>query len=262
MLELAEHPTPAPFDLRHIDDQSDADLDALPFGVIGLDDDGNILRYNLYESRFARLDRNQVVGKNFFSEVALCTRNEQFEGRFRAFVREPREDHVERFDYLFDFKFGAQQVSVDLLKAPGVDRYYLLINRRKLSAPRPEFPKELLAVEQAQLAPEERDDGVVRDALERRFVDVPAPFFAALRATCDRLAPETWQVFSQEWGTQWGRRAAVDIEAACLEGPGVSLRDLPMREVGRRLTDYMSERGWGAASFDYSLTQEGILVLR
>jgi photoactive yellow protein len=261
MLDLTESPASTPFDPRTVDDRSDAELDAQPFGVIGLDDEGTILRYNLYESRFARLDRNQVIGRNFFSEVARCTQNDAFEGRFRKVVAAANDSYTERFNYLFDFKFGAQEVSVDIVKAPGVDRYYLLINRSKVSAPRPDFPVELLAVQQSQLAPDERDHGVIRDELERRFVDVPAPFFAALRATCDRLAPDTWQLFSLEWGVQWGRRAAVDLEAASLESPGVSLRDLPMREVANRVTDYLSKRGWGSLAFDFSTTPEGLIVL-
>lgn len=261
MLELAESPTPLPFDLRTIDERADAELDAQPFGVIGLDEEGTILRYNLYESRFARLDRNQVIGRNFFSEVARCTRNDAFEGRFRRFVAQANDEATDHFNFLFDFKFGAQDVSVDLIKAPGVSRYYLLINRRKVSAPRPDFPVEQLAVLQSQLAPNEGDQGVVRDDLERRFVDVPAPFFSALRATCDRLAPDTWQLFSQEWGVQWGRRGAVDLEAASLESPGVSLRDLPMREVANRVSEYLSKRGWGSLGFDFSPTHEGLILL-
>ena len=86
MLDLARPVTLAPFDPRTIDDLSDAELDALAFGVIALDEEGTVLRYNLYESRLARLDRNQVVGRNFFDDVAPCTRIEAFQGRFRAFA--------------------------------------------------------------------------------------------------------------------------------------------------------------------------------
>lgn len=259
-LSLADTPAPPAFEPDIVDEYSDDELDAQPFGVIGLDPDGTILRYNLYESRFARLDRNQVIGRNFFAEVALCTRTEAFEGRFRELIREANPAPV-RFDYIFDFKFGAQEVSIEMLKAPGVDRYYLMINRRQVSGPRPDFPVELLAAAQQDLAPDEPQQGVLRDDLQRRFVDVPAPFFAALRVTCDRLAPDTWQLFSSEWGVQWGRRAAVDLEAAALESSGKSLRDIPMREVARLLSGYLYERGWGALSFDFSRTSEGLVQL-
>jgi len=262
MLDLAETAPPSTFNSLSADERSDAELDALPFGVIALDGEGVILRYNLYESRLARLDRNQVIGRSFFAEVAPCTRTEQFEGRFRAFVAAGSEGHkAERFDFVFDFKFGAQDVGVELVRVGSADRYYLLINRRRVAAPRPAIPVEQLAALQRDLAPGEERRGVLRDELERRFVDAPAPLFAALRATCDRLAPETWQVFSTEWGVQWGRRAAVDLEAQVLESGNRSLRELPMREVSRIVASYLAERGWGLPAFDFSATVEGILLV-
>lgn len=259
MLEVAEAAAPSSIDPLTIDDRSDAELDALAFGVIGLDEEGIVLRYNLYESRLARLDRNQVVGRNFFKEIAPCTRTEAFQRRYRAFVAAADLTRSERFDFVFDFAFGAQDVSIELVRAAGGARFYLLINRRKVGAPRSDFPRELLAAAQRDLAPDEARFGVLRDELERRFVDAPAALFAALRATCDRLAPEAWQLFSTEWGVQWGRRAAVDLEASVLEAGGASLRELPMSGVARTIAVYLAERGWGLPVFDFGATAEGIV---
>ncbi len=261
MLDLARSIAQSPFDHRRVDDLSDAELDALSFGVIALDAEGTVLRYNLYESRLARLDRNQVVGRNFFTDVAHCARTEAFEGRFRDFSSQAAAGQIVRFDFVFDFKFGAQSVIVELIRAADAPRWYLLINRTSVTPPRPSFPLELLAAEQSDLAPDEAARGVIRDGLERRVVDAPAPFFAALRATCDRLAPETWQLFATEWGVQWGRRTAVDLEASALESGSRSLRDVPMREVARLTSTYLAERGWGSTSFDFTLTTEGLLVI-
>ncbi len=260
MLDLARPITLTPFDPRRVDDLSDAELDGLSFGVIALDEEGTVLRYNLYESRLARLDRNQVVGRNFFA-IAYCARTEAFEGRFRAFARTSVAGDVDHFDFVFDFKFGTQNVSIEMMRAPDAPRWYLFVNRTKVAPPRPSFPVEMLAAEQRALAPDEDRQGVLRDELERRIVDAPAPFFAALRATCDRLAPETWQLFATEWGVQWGRRTAVDLEASVLESGGRSLREVPMRDVARLVSTYLSERGWGSLSFDFALTIEGILVI-
>jgi photoactive yellow protein len=260
MLDLADSSRTAPIDLTTVDDRSDADLDALDFGVICLDEEGTILRYNLYESRFARLDRNQVLGRNFFHEVARCTANAAFEGRFRALVA-AAGSRVERFDFVFDFKFGAQHVSVEIVSALAAPRFYLLINRTAVGARRPEAPEETLAAAQAELAPGEARFGVQRDALERRFVQAPAPFFAALRATCDRLAPETWEIFATEWGLSWGRRAAVDLEASALEGGARSLRELPMSEAARLVGADFADRGWGSLVFDFGAVAEGMLVV-
>lgn len=260
MLDLAALTTPIPFDARAVDELSDAELDTLPLGVIALDDDGTVLRYNLYESRLARLDRNQVVGLNFFNDVAPCTRTEAFEGRFRAFTAAPGQGRSERFEFVFDFSFGAQEVVVELIRAATARRCYLLINRTLIAAPRTAIPVEQLAAKQRDLAPEEERRGVLRDDLERRFLDAPAHLFAALRATCDRLAPEMWQIFASEWGVQWGRRAAVDLDAAVLENGGRSLRELPMRELAGLVSGYLAERGWGALSFDFSTVAEGVLL--
>lgn len=259
MLDVTETVSPGSFNAASVDDRSDAELDALQFGVIALDEEGTVLRYNLYESRLARLDRNQVVGRNFFQDIAPCTRSDEFQGRFRTMVAAGSQPPIVRFDFVFDFKFGAQDVSIELLRAPGAARFYLLINRTRVAPPRPEFPKELLAVAQADLAPGEERLGVLRDDLERRFVESPAALLFALRATCDRLAPEAWQVFSTEWGVQWGRRAAVDLEASALERSGRSLREISMREVSGIIASYLADRGWGLPTFDFSPTAEGIL---
>jgi photoactive yellow protein len=261
MLELSAADTLPPFDPEGIDDRSDGELDALSFGVIALDEEGTILRYNLYESRFARLDRNQVVGRNFFSEIARCTRTPEFEGRFRAFAADPAGARVERFQFVFDFKFGAQDVSIELVRVPEVARFYLLVNRTRVRAPRADFPPALLAARQSDLAPDEPGKGVLRDELERRYVRAPMPFFAALRATCDRLAPDSWQIFSQDWGVQWGRRAAIDLEAASLERSGASLRELPMRRVADLLSSYFQECGFGAPRFDFEPASEGLVLV-
>lgn len=260
MITGPDSKSPSSSDLSDVDERSDAELDALPFGVIGLDDAGTILRYNLYESRLARLDRNQVLGRDFFTEVAPCTRTEAFEGRFRAFVSGPPDAPPVRFEYLFDFKFGAQEVSVELLRAPGTQRFYLLVGRRKIAPPRADFPVERLAALQRDLAPDEPAQGVLRDDLERRFIGAPAVLFAALRATCDKLAPETWELFATEWGVQWGRRAAVDLEATALEAGQSSVRELSMREAADRVSAYFAERGWGAVTFDFAPAAEGIIL--
>jgi photoactive yellow protein len=261
VLALSPSITPTPFDPHLVDDLSDAELDSLAFGVICLDDDGTVLRYNLYESRLARLDRHQVVGRNFFSEVAHCARTEAFEGRFRAFTKRSAAGEIDSFDFVFDFKFGVQHVRIEVVRAAAAPRFYLFVNRTSVAPPRPSFPVEMLAAEQRDLAPDEGQHGVLRDELERRIVDAPAPFFAALRATCDRLAPESWQLFATEWGVQWGRRTAVDLEASVLEQGGRSLREIPMREAAQLVAAYLADRGWGAPSFDFALTTEGLLVV-
>ena len=127
-------PSPRSFDASSLDRMSEAEIDALPFGVIALDDEGTILRFNLYESLLARLDRNQVLGRSFFNEIARCTRGPAFEGRFQAFVAEPSRRSAERFPFVFDFAFGAQDVVVEITRGSVDDRFYLLVNRTRVTS--------------------------------------------------------------------------------------------------------------------------------
>ncbi len=91
------------------------DLDALPYGAILMDDTGRIVAYNDAESRMARLPVEAVLGRNFFTEVAPCTRVKEFEGRFRALASDAGPG-IATFDFTFPFPFGAQRISVILTR--------------------------------------------------------------------------------------------------------------------------------------------------
>ena len=238
---------------------SDAELDALPFGVICLDPQGKVLRYNLAEARLARLDRAQVVGKSFFRRIAPCTATPEFEGRVRAFFSGTQP--VERFGYLFDFKFGAQQVEVELVRVPVNDRVYLLINRQKFDAPRGGLPEGFAAPLQTELAPDEAERGVKRDGAERRVLNVSSDFFTALHQTWLKVAPKAWRGFTREWGWQWGRHAVVELEADLLEEKTQTLRELPMKEAMTRVSQWASVRGLGTLRFDFSASKHGVFAV-
>ncbi len=238
---------------------SDAELDALPFGVICVDPDGVVLRYNLAESRMARLDRAQVVGKNFYRRVAPCTATPEFEGRVRAFL--VSGPPIDRFSYVFDFKFGAQQVEIELVRVPANDRVYLLVNRTKFSVPRAGLPMGFAAPLQAELAPREFDLGVLRDASARRVLTVNTSFFTALHQTWLKVAPRAWAGFSREWGWQWGRHAVVDLEADLLEERLVTLREISMRDAMERVSHWAVARGLGTLRFDFRAAKSGAFVV-
>ena len=262
MLEFSPPPDTqaTTFDPMKLDQSSDQELDTLPFGVIALDDEGTILRYNLYEAQFARLDRNQVLGRDFFNEVARCTRGEAFEGQFRRGVTTGATGSIARFSYIFDFRFGAQHVEVEIVRPPDVPRYYLLINRQRVGPARPE-KEAVAAVVQRELAPAESSQGVRRDPNERRMVEVPWAFFASLRATCDQLAPGTWPMFCAEWGVQYGRRLAIDLEATAIEASGRALAEVTMSEFAALLSRRLAQQGWGRAAFDFAAMREGVLLV-
>lgn len=87
-------------------------LDALPFGAIRLDAKGTVLAFNAHESRLTGRQRDAVVGKNFFREVAPCTNVRGFAGRFADGVARGKLHAV--FPYRFDFKMRPRNVTVTL----------------------------------------------------------------------------------------------------------------------------------------------------
>lgn len=109
-------------------DVSFDELDAMPFGAIVVDFAGGIVAYNQYEARLARKDRDAVVGKNFFRDVAPCTAVQAFEGRMQAFIRS-RDAVSERFNYFFPFVHGAVEVTITFIKLRGKDRILIAVER-------------------------------------------------------------------------------------------------------------------------------------
>jgi photoactive yellow protein len=108
---------------------SPRDLDGLPYGAILLDESGRILSYNDTESRMARLPIEAVLGRNFFTEVAPCTRVKEFEGRFRA-LASGQGLPVVSFDFIFPFPFGAQRVAVLLTRGANPGTVIMALLRR------------------------------------------------------------------------------------------------------------------------------------
>lgn len=100
--------------INEVSAMSKDELDALPIGVITLDKNANVLRYNKTEAELAHKDAAKVTGTNFFTDVAPCTANERFEGRFRELAAKPWG--VVNFDYRFKFPWGDKDVHVTFVK--------------------------------------------------------------------------------------------------------------------------------------------------
>ena len=103
----------APFVFQTNASIGENELDSLPFGVIQLDAQGTVLRYNAYEEKLSGLARQKVVGKNFFRQIAPCTNIQDFYGRFCEGVA-AGELHC-TFRYHFAFKRNPRDVTVTLL---------------------------------------------------------------------------------------------------------------------------------------------------
>ncbi len=98
--------------LQQIDEMAPEALDELPYGMIQLDSTGRILKYNAVESRLASIAQSDAIGKQFFTEVAPCTRVQEFYGAFKEGVETESLDTT--FQFHFAFKKNPRDVTVRL----------------------------------------------------------------------------------------------------------------------------------------------------
>ncbi|NBC86408.1 MAG: PAS domain-containing protein [Bacteroidetes bacterium] len=89
-------------------------LNRVDFGVIRLDDDGIVQFFNRYESELSGVDPEDALGQNFFNELAPCSNNRLFRGRFKDGVRKGEMD--ERFTYTYTYKMRPTLVEVRLYR--------------------------------------------------------------------------------------------------------------------------------------------------
>lgn len=90
------------------------DLNRADFGIIKIDDGGEILFFNQYESDLSGVDPEDAVGKNFFTEVAPCTNNRLFRGRFKKGLRKNNLD--ETFTYTYTYRMRPTLVTIHLYR--------------------------------------------------------------------------------------------------------------------------------------------------
>ena len=114
--------------LESADAMTPAELDALPYGMIQLDASGRILKYNAVESRLASLPQAQAIGKQFFTEIAPCTKVQAFYGRFREGVI--RESLDATFQFHFAFKQHPRDVTVRLFYSRRTRSVWVMISDR------------------------------------------------------------------------------------------------------------------------------------
>lgn len=89
-----------------------ATLDLLPYGIVVVDEEGKILFYNAREEEIADRRREDVLGKNFFTEVAPCTQVQEFYGRFKETMH--RAGLVADFHFNFPFPERPREVEITL----------------------------------------------------------------------------------------------------------------------------------------------------
>lgn len=107
---------------------ADAELDALDFGVIAFDAAGVVRRYNAFESKFAGLSPQRVLGHSLFETVAPCMNNFMVAQRFEdAQAAGSRLDAT--IDYVLTLRMRPVKVKLRLLAEPGAALRHVLVRR-------------------------------------------------------------------------------------------------------------------------------------
>ena len=113
-----------------LDTMSDAQLDALDFGVIGFDAQGLVQRYSAVESRAAGIPVERVLMQPLFDQVAQCMNNYLVAQRFEdaAAAGEALDDTL---DYVLTLRMRPTPVKLRLLSRPQQALRYLAIHRKR-----------------------------------------------------------------------------------------------------------------------------------
>ncbi len=99
---------------------SEAELSALPRGIIRLDKTGSIL----YHEGAALANARGIptkIGLNFFRDVAPCEPVQDLQGRFDRFVARPGSQ-IEAYTFWFRYDFGDRRVTFTMVRRGDAER--------------------------------------------------------------------------------------------------------------------------------------------
>lgn len=102
--------------------------DAANFGIVKVDDQGQILLYNRYESELAGVPVASAEGKNFFTQVAICTNNRLFFGKFKDGVASGHLDVS--FNYVFTYKMKPTNVIIQLYRDQASSTNWIFVKKK------------------------------------------------------------------------------------------------------------------------------------
>lgn len=114
-----------PGTLENLSRMAESQLNACDFGIVKVDDQGTIQFYNRYESELAGVSPADAVGKNFFTQIAPCTNNRLFLGRFKNGVTGGTMN--DSFRYTFTYKMKPTNVQVHLYRDATSNSNWVLV---------------------------------------------------------------------------------------------------------------------------------------
>lgn len=110
-----------------LSEMSDKDIDNLTFGAVNIDKNGKIISYNKAEGEITGRKPEEVIGKNFFTDVAPCTKTDEFYGKFQEGVKSGNLSTM--FEYTFDYQMKPTKVKVHMKKSLSDDSYWIFVKR-------------------------------------------------------------------------------------------------------------------------------------
>jgi photoactive yellow protein len=102
-------------------------IENLPFGAILVDRIGKILQYNSAESAIAGRSPADVIGRNFFNDIAPCAKGHAFQSKFSGAIAAGQVNTL--FEYTFDYKMAPTKVRVHLKSTNVNDGIWIFIKR-------------------------------------------------------------------------------------------------------------------------------------
>ncbi|MEM9249181.1 MAG: photoactive yellow protein [Pseudomonadota bacterium] len=101
--------------------------ESLAFGAVLLDRNGKVVKYNKAEGMIAGRDPSEVVGKDFFNEIAPCAKGKRFHGEFLKFHQSGSINVM--FDYKFAYKGANVGVKIHLKSQPDGQHCWMFVKR-------------------------------------------------------------------------------------------------------------------------------------
>jgi len=114
-------------ELRNLPSMTRAQLDALEYGAVKVDDSGVIELYNRYEAELANIQPADAEGKSFFTQVAPCTNNNLFFGSFKKGVQDG--DLNVLFPYTFTYRMRPTNVKVHMYRDAATRTNWVLVKK-------------------------------------------------------------------------------------------------------------------------------------
>ena len=101
--------------------------DAEEYGVLKVDNQGTILLYNKYLSEFSGIDPASAEGRSYFTQIAPCTNNRLFYGKFKAGLAAGELD--ESFPYTFSYKMKPTAVDVHMVRDEASETNWVFVQK-------------------------------------------------------------------------------------------------------------------------------------